>query len=50
MRVFYTFQVCYWTGSYNKPGSIFATLAEAQSALGHSRNGCIYKIRNVTEA
>ncbi len=49
MRVTYTYTVFYWTGSYNKPGETFDTLIEAQTALGHSRNGYIGKNRIIEE-
>ena len=57
-RVFYTYQVAVFTGSwsggmycsYNKmQPEIYATLAEANTALGNPHNGTVYKIRNVEE-
>ena len=49
MRITYTYTVFYWTGSYNAPHASYFTLADAQTALGHSRNGYIGKTRHVIE-
>jgi hypothetical protein len=49
MRVTYTYTVFWWTGSYNKQGETFPTLAQASAVLGHNRNGYIGKNRIVEE-
>jgi hypothetical protein len=50
MRIVVTYQVAFWTGSYNKlSDKVFTSAQDAKAYLGDNRNGVIYRNVNKVE-